>query len=276
LLSYSLVHVSFVVATARWAQNGVTVAGGRGQGSATNQLNWPWGLFVDEDDTVVVADYENHRIVEWKQNATNGTVLAGGNGGGKRPDQLNLPTDVILDKETDSLIICDRSNRRVTRWPRRSSTRCGETIIDSIACWGLAIDDAGSVYVTDTEKHEVKRYRRGISSGIVVAGGNGKGVGLNQLNWPTFVCVDRQHAVYPRKIFRRKTAVYRRILFITSVSYCAGAVHLRKPRSTAVRITAVRKRRITPEPNRDKKKFMFTVNFLFREAKRQNRGVPTV
>ena len=55
------------------------------------------------------------------------------------------------------------------------------------------------------------------------------------------------------KIFEEKTAVYRSIFFITSVTYCAGAVHLRKPRSTAVRITAVRKRRITSGPNRDLK-----------------------
>jgi hypothetical protein len=58
---------------------------------------------------------------------------------------------------------------------------------------------------------------------------------------------------HPRKNFRGKTAVYRSFLFITAVSYCAGAVHLRKPRSTAVRTTAVRKRRVTPGPNRDLK-----------------------
>ena len=64
-----------------------------------------------EEDTVIVADYENHRIVEWKRSATNGTVLAGGNGQGNQPNQLNSPTDVIFDKATDSLIICDRLNR---------------------------------------------------------------------------------------------------------------------------------------------------------------------
>ena len=120
-----------------------------------------------------------------------GTVLAAGNGVGNRADQLNWATDVILDKNTDSLIICDRGNRRVTRWARRSGTRSVETIIDNIAGYGLAMDDQGSLYVTDTEKQAVKRYRRGETHGIVVAGGNGQGGGLHQLDWPIYVCVDR-------------------------------------------------------------------------------------
>ena len=194
LPSFSL--LSFVIANARWAQNGITVAGGHGQGDATNQLYWPQGLCVDDEETVIVADHWNNRIVEWRRGATSGTVLAGGNGRGSRSDQLGIPTDVIFDKESDSLIICERENRRVVRWPRQNGTRSGETVIDNIACWGLAMDEMGSLYVTDIEKHEVRRYRRGETNGIVVAGGNGKGASLNQLNSPLYVCVDGEHAVY--------------------------------------------------------------------------------
>ena len=128
---------------ARLAQDGVTVAGGYREGDVPQQLNWPHGLFVDEDGTVIIADWGNNRIVEWKRGDTSGTVMAGGNGKGNQPDQLNEPTDVIADRETDSLIICDRRNRRVTRWPRRKGTRRGETIIDNIACVGLTMDDDG-------------------------------------------------------------------------------------------------------------------------------------
>jgi sugar lactone lactonase YvrE len=192
----SLVSFRFVAVTARWAQNGVTVAGGHGRGGETNKLNYPRGLFVDDENTVIAADYYNHRIVEWKRGDTSGTVLAGGNGEGNRADQLNSPADVIYDKETDSLIICDWGNDRVTRWPRRNGTRKGETIIDNIACSGLTMDDEGSLYVSDVGKQEVRRYRRGEMNGIVVAGGNGHGAALNQLSAPVYVCVDGEHAVY--------------------------------------------------------------------------------
>ncbi|CAF1939475.1 unnamed protein product, partial [Rotaria magnacalcarata] len=110
--------------------------------------------------------------------------------------QLRYPTDVLIDKETDSLIICDRINQRVVRWSRRSGTTQGEILIDTITCWGLAMDEQRYLYVSDTGKHEVRRYKLGDNIGTLVAGGNGQGAGLNQLNYPTFLFVDRQHNVY--------------------------------------------------------------------------------
>jgi hypothetical protein len=88
-----------IPANARWAQNGVTVAGGNGEGNATNQLDRPYGLFVDDDQTIVIADSYNHRIVQWKKGDKNGQIVAGGRGQGNQLDQLNRPTDVSIDKD---------------------------------------------------------------------------------------------------------------------------------------------------------------------------------
>ncbi len=180
---------------AKWHQNGVTVAGGNGKGNGINQLSYPWGLYVDDDQTVYVADHSNHRIVEWKWSAKSGQVVAGGNRKGSGTHQLSNPADVIVDKERDSLIICDTGNQRVVRWPRQNGTS-GETVISNISCWGLTMDENGSLYVTDVKKAEVRRYRRGESQGTVVAGGNGKGNRLDQLSSPRYVFVDRDHSVY--------------------------------------------------------------------------------
>ncbi|CAF4914479.1 unnamed protein product, partial [Rotaria socialis] len=186
-----------IPANAKWAQNGVTIAGGNGVGGATNQLNYPFGLFVDDDQTVVIADFWNHRIMQWKNgDTTNGQVVAGGNGQGSGLHQLNSPTDVLIDKETDSLIICDWGNKRVVRWSRRSGTGQGEMLIDNIVCYGLAMDEQRYLYVSDYAKNEVRRYELGDNVGTLVAGGNGVGAGLNQLNGPTYLFVDRDHSVY--------------------------------------------------------------------------------
>ncbi|CAF4167336.1 unnamed protein product [Rotaria sordida] len=127
---------------------------------------------------------------------TNGQVVAGGNGHGNRLDQLYGPTDVLIDKEMDSLIICDWENRRVVRWSRRSSTTQGEIFVDNIWCWGLAMDNQRYLYISDTDKSEVRRYQIGDKNGTIVAGGNGKGAGLNQLNVSTYIFVDQQQSVY--------------------------------------------------------------------------------
>ncbi|CAF1547930.1 unnamed protein product, partial [Didymodactylos carnosus] len=175
--------------------NGLTLAGGNGESNGINQLSNPLGLYVNDDQTIYIADRANHRIVEWQWDATTGQVVAGGNGQGSGTHQLSHPLDVIVDKERDSLIICDYSNRRVVRWPRRNGTS-GETIISNIDCVGLTMDENGSLYVVDNGKDEVRRYRRGESQGTVIAGGNGSGNRLDQLSYPRYVFVDRDHSVY--------------------------------------------------------------------------------
>ncbi|CAM4847744.1 unnamed protein product, partial [Rotaria magnacalcarata] len=165
-----------ILVDAKWAQNGVTIAGGNGEGGATNQLYGPYGLFVDDDQAVVIADYVNHRIMQWKNgDTTNGQVVAGGNGLGNGLNQLYDPADVLIDRETDSLIICDRDNRRVVRWSRRSGTTQGEILINNINCFGLGMDEQRYLYVSDVGKHEVRRYRFGENIGTLVAGRNGPG-----------------------------------------------------------------------------------------------------
>ncbi|CAF3470573.1 unnamed protein product, partial [Rotaria socialis] len=182
---------------ATWKQNGVTIAGDNGDGDATRQLYFPHGLFVDDDQTVVIPDNWNNHIMQWKNgDTTNGQIVAGGKGQGNGLHQLYWPTDVLIDKETDSLIICDRENRRVVRWSRRCGTTQGEILIDNIDCSGLTMDEQRYLYVSDVEKHAARRYQLGEKNGTLVAGGNDRGDGLNQLNVPTYLVVDRQQNVY--------------------------------------------------------------------------------
>jgi sugar lactone lactonase YvrE len=184
-----------VTPNARWAQYGITVAGGNGGGNGLQQLDHPRGLVVDDDDTVFIADTRNHRIVTWKKGDNEGHVAAGGQGKGHGLHQLDQPTDVLIDNETKSLIICDWGNKRVVRWPLNNGTR-GEVLVSNIDCLRLAMDKQGCFYVSDEKKHEVRQFTRGDTKGIVVAGGNGRGDHLNQFNTPGYIFVDEEQSVY--------------------------------------------------------------------------------
>ncbi|CAF0963276.1 unnamed protein product [Rotaria sordida] len=188
-------HLPNIDFNTKWSQYGVTVAGGNGPGSAVNQLYYPWDMYVDNDQTIYVAEYSNQRITEWKCGATNGQVVAGGNKQGNRTNQLNGPANVIIDKENDNIIICDLGNRRVVRWPRRNGKQ-GEIILSDVDCWGLAIDSNGYLYVSDYKKHEVRRWHAGDICGTVIAGGNGKGNRLDQFNFPAHLFVDQDYSLY--------------------------------------------------------------------------------
>ncbi len=120
-----------------------------GGGNGLDQFSSLWGIYIDDDDeTIYVADYGNYRVVERKKGATTGQVVAEGNGIRNRNYQLNRPRNVIIDQDSDSLVISDRENKRVVRWPRQNYTS-GETIISNVVCFGLAIDNNGYLYVSE-------------------------------------------------------------------------------------------------------------------------------
>ncbi|CAF1259536.1 unnamed protein product [Adineta steineri] len=177
----------------KWKQNAITVAGGNGHGQKLNQLNHPEGIFIYKNKNIFIADRFNHRIVEWKCDKKEGQIIAGGNGQGGRMNQLNGPADMIVDQQNHSIIIADRDNRRVIQWMNENQ----QNLIENIDCDALAMDKSGFLYVSDWKKDEVRRWKIGeYNEGMVVAGGNGRGNQLNQLNNPTYIFVDEDQSVY--------------------------------------------------------------------------------
>ena len=160
------------------------VAGESGESDDTSKLYYPHGLHIDHDkQSIVIADCENHCIVEWKMGEKDGKVIAGSRERGSQLDPLNCPTDILINKETDSLLIADQRNRRVIRWSQYQGTRQDEVIVDNIDCGGLVMDRQGYLYVPDWDKDEVRQSTTVQKNSIVVgASENGQGNQLNQLN----------------------------------------------------------------------------------------------
>ncbi|CAF1182395.1 unnamed protein product [Adineta ricciae] len=193
----------------KWKQSGSTICGGNGRGDKLNQLSYPGGIFIDKHRNIFIADWGNDRIVRWKRNENQGTVVAGGNGKGNSLNQLNEPTDVIFDEQNNSIIIADFGNRRVMRW--FLNTNQSEILIHNISCWRLTMDKFGFVYVSDREKHEVRRWKKGEKGeGTLVAGGNGKGDQLNQFNVPTSLFVDDKQSIYVSDLGNHRVMKWRK------------------------------------------------------------------
>ena len=65
----------------------MTVVSRNGKDDTTNELNDCLGLNIDTDNqSIVIADLWNHRIVEWKIREKNEKVMAGGRGQGNQLD----------------------------------------------------------------------------------------------------------------------------------------------------------------------------------------------
>jgi DNA-binding beta-propeller fold protein YncE len=98
---------------------GVTVAGGNGQGSSGNQLNYPIGIYLSRlDGSLYINDDSNSRIQKWVQNATFGTTVVGSPNGisGSTPYLLNNPYSFAIDDEENYLYVSDSLNNRIQRF----------------------------------------------------------------------------------------------------------------------------------------------------------------
>ena len=180
----------------KWKQHAQTIAGGNGRGDKLNQLSKPEGIYVDhhqQQQSIYIADSNNHRIVKWKLGEHDGEIVAGGNGQGNEINQLNYPSDVIVDEINKYLIICDSENKRIIRCSLENQ-RDTQVIIENIKCRGLMMNENGDLFVSDQERHVVKRWRKDEKggNGTIVAGGNK----FNQLNFPMYIFIDRAETVY--------------------------------------------------------------------------------
>ncbi|CAF1215172.1 unnamed protein product [Adineta steineri] len=98
---------------------GVTVAGGNGQGTASNQLNFPSAIRISQrDNSYYVCDYYNNRIQRWAIGATYGVTIAGSSTGvvGSALNLLNAPYDIWVDPNTTYMLISDANNCRVQKY----------------------------------------------------------------------------------------------------------------------------------------------------------------
>ena len=194
------------------AQNGITVAGGNGFGSAPNQLFNPFGLFLDGAGNRYVADALNHRIQKFGPNSTaasSGTTVAGGNGAGSAPNQLNNPSGVFVDG-AGNLYVADTFNSRIQKFaPNSTSASSGTTVAGGNGPgsapnqlnnpFGLYVDKGGNLYVAGTFNSRIQKFApnsTSASSGTTVAGRNRAGNARNQLNQPTALYVDGAGNLY--------------------------------------------------------------------------------
>ena len=168
------------------------MAGGNDAGSELNQLEFPFGIFVDDNQAIYVADFGNHRIVKWAQGASSGQLVAGGNGGGKNDDQLYYPSDVVVD-QNGTMYISDSNNLRVQKWFRNAPN--GHTVISDVTLHGLAQDDSGALYITEPEKGELSRWSLGETVGRVIRSG---------LDRPLDIFIDRDRSIYFPESFKHR------------------------------------------------------------------------
>lgn len=162
---YCSVWYRHLVSSVSLNRNGSTVvtrAGDGTNGSTMNQLHLPWGIFVDLNFDLYVADAGNNRIQRFAANQLNGTTVAGR--GIPNGLNLSLPTDVILDNDS-RLYIADNDHYRIVR-VTSTGYQClvgcsggpGSTLDQLRKAYSLRFDSYGNLYVADEFNSRIQKF----------------------------------------------------------------------------------------------------------------------
>jgi poly(3-hydroxybutyrate) depolymerase/sugar lactone lactonase YvrE len=162
---------------------GTGIAGYSGDGSAATaaQLNEPWGLAIDRQDFLYIADASNHRIRRVAPDGTittiAGTGMAGylGDDGPAVVAQLNHPLGLAVDS-AGNLFIVDQHNYRVRRVALDGviTTVFGGTSSDTGPATpprycpsGVAVDRSGSLLIASPLYHRIWKVDGMAAPGLI-------------------------------------------------------------------------------------------------------------
>jgi len=129
-------------------------AAGKGcPGPAADMLDQPWGIYVNDNEDLYIADTGNNRIQLYPTNKAEGITVA--------DSQIGLirPTSVILD-QGDNLYIVDHGNHRIIR-VNSSIYECiigcsgNAELQNPISAW---FDSTGNLYVIDENTSRIQLF----------------------------------------------------------------------------------------------------------------------
>ncbi len=154
----SIHHESRIVSTSLNNSNNIliNVTGTGFAGASSDQLDHPYGIFVNTNFDLYVADAGNSRIQLFRSGEKNGTTVAGN---GIPPNlTLNWPTDVVLDAD-GYLFIADNGNHRIIRSGSDKfecivgcTGQSGEASNELNKPYAIRFDSSGNLYVADERR----------------------------------------------------------------------------------------------------------------------------
>ncbi len=153
--------------------SGIIVAGGHGQGSNSNQLNTPYGIYIDEINeigAIYICDKQNHRIQKWINGANQGITVALDN------NQLYSPVSILLESTSNQMImyISSLSRNLILKWIPNAeqpenivvgiSDNTGSKSNQLFSQRGIKFDKYWNLFVADTGNNRIQKFLFNISS----------------------------------------------------------------------------------------------------------------
>ena len=164
------------------------------EGSGDGQFNNPYGIAIDANDNVYVADYNNHRIQKFD---SSGNFISKWGSEGSGDGQFFIPSSVATDL-SGNVYVAEWGNNRIQKFDssgnfisKWGSIGSGDGQFNTPT--GMVTDLSDNVYVADYNNHRIQKFD---SSGNFIAKWGSQGSGDGQLNYPYGIAIDSSNSVY--------------------------------------------------------------------------------
>ncbi|MHA8055533.1 thrombospondin type 3 repeat-containing protein [Aquirufa nivalisilvae] len=175
---------------------GTAILGSEGYGIGSNNLWHVKGVSVNSKGEMFVTDAYNNRLQK-KNLLTN--IITTQIGGDLRKNELFRPSGIAIDKD-NSIYVSDYGNNRIQKFSNNSEETIFPLVPNSYLGlsqpYDLHIDSLKNLYVADASNNRILKIDSKLSTGSIVAGGNGRGNQLTQLNYPRFFTLSKSGNLY--------------------------------------------------------------------------------
>jgi len=149
----------------------------------------PYGIFININNTLYVADRQNSRIQIWFEGNINpNKTISGG---------MNTPLSLFATLSGDIYVDNSFVNDRIDKW----SINANKSVIvmtNVKDCYSIFVDINNTLYCTMTNYHQVvkKWLDDGMITSTIAAGSNSPGATPNKLNSPRGIFVSTNFDLY--------------------------------------------------------------------------------
>ncbi|CAF4189689.1 unnamed protein product, partial [Adineta steineri] len=166
-----------------WSSNGITLA------NTTLVGTNPYGIFVDNNNTVYVSESSLNRVQVWREGSSQSTRNISGN--------LSNPYTVFVTSNGDIYVDNGYANSRVDKWALNTTNSTVAMNVKYI-CGGLFVDINNNLYCSPINYHQVntKSLNSNSNTWTIAAGTGCAGSTSNTLHDPHGIFVDTDLNLY--------------------------------------------------------------------------------
>lgn len=165
-------------------------------GTSLSELIIPWGITMNSDNSMLIADYANERVLRVSNNVSTGVIVAS-------DVSLLLTRKAIFDESLVNLFVIDSVFCYIRRYYNGPLTfnkvfnsTCGTDLTQFGEAASFRMDSLGNFYIADYSNHRIMFWAVNATSGVLLAGVTGVsgGDGLHLCN-PEDVTLDEEQGL---------------------------------------------------------------------------------